>query len=134
MTVLCHQALLYKAVFRAGLPNVVILSGDGLAADHLSVYSNERPTTPFLGIRSARSQYCCGSSATMVVTLPTSAWTPFARMTDYPAIAELAWTNFGCCFKVKMFRFSERHWLISMACLMAIVFSTLFAIMAYSVG
>jgi hypothetical protein len=61
----------------------------------------ERPTTPFLGITSAQSQFCYGSSATMGVTLPTSAWTPFARMTDYPAIAELAWTNFGCCFKGK---------------------------------
>ncbi len=30
------------------LPNIVILSGDGISADHMSVYGYERPTTPFL--------------------------------------------------------------------------------------
>jgi arylsulfatase A-like enzyme len=32
----------------ASLPNVLILSGDGIAAEHMSVYGYERPTTPFL--------------------------------------------------------------------------------------
>jgi arylsulfatase A-like enzyme len=30
------------------LPNILILSGDGIAAEHMSVYGYERPTTPFL--------------------------------------------------------------------------------------
>lgn len=30
------------------LPNIVILSADGLAAGHMSVYGYERPTTPFM--------------------------------------------------------------------------------------
>jgi hypothetical protein len=30
------------------LPNIVILTGDGVAAEHMSVYGYERPTTPFL--------------------------------------------------------------------------------------
>jgi len=30
------------------LPNILVLTGDGIAAEHLSVYGYERPTTPFL--------------------------------------------------------------------------------------
>jgi len=30
------------------LPNIVILTGDGIAAEHMSVYGYARPTTPFL--------------------------------------------------------------------------------------
>lgn len=31
-----------------GLPNILILSGDGLSASHLSLYGYKRPTTPFM--------------------------------------------------------------------------------------
>lgn len=32
----------------SGQPNILILNGDGISADHMSVYGYERPTTPFL--------------------------------------------------------------------------------------
>lgn len=32
----------------SSLPNILILSGDGISADHLSLYGYRRPTTPFL--------------------------------------------------------------------------------------
>jgi arylsulfatase A-like enzyme len=32
----------------SSLPNILLLSGDGISADHLSVYGYGRPTTPFL--------------------------------------------------------------------------------------
>ena len=31
-----------------GLPNILILSGDGISANHMSLYGYERPTTPFM--------------------------------------------------------------------------------------
>ena len=31
-----------------GLPNIIILSGDGLATSHMSVYGYGRSTTPFM--------------------------------------------------------------------------------------
>jgi arylsulfatase A-like enzyme len=33
------------------LPNILILSGDGISASHMSLYGYERPTTPFLDSR-----------------------------------------------------------------------------------
>ena len=39
----------------AGRPNIIIFSGDGIAADHMSVYGYERATTPFL--EQARDQF-----------------------------------------------------------------------------
>jgi arylsulfatase A-like enzyme len=32
----------------SGLPNILILSGDGISASHMSLYGFERPTTPFM--------------------------------------------------------------------------------------
>ena len=43
-----------KLVSSAGgkiLPNILILPGDGISADHMSLYGYERPTTPFLDSR-----------------------------------------------------------------------------------
>ena len=43
-----------KLVSSAGgkiLPNILILSGDGISASHMSLYGYERPTTPFLDSR-----------------------------------------------------------------------------------
>lgn len=37
------------------LPNIIIFSGDGISANHMSVYGYERPTTPFL--KSARDEF-----------------------------------------------------------------------------
>jgi len=37
------------------LPNILIISGDGISANHTSVYGYERPTTPFL--QSARDEF-----------------------------------------------------------------------------
>lgn len=37
------------------LPNIIILSGDGLATSHMSVYGYDRPTTPFMD--SARDEF-----------------------------------------------------------------------------
>lgn len=48
-----------KVAFVAGsdplLPNILIFSGDGISANHMSVYGYERPTTPFL--ESARDEF-----------------------------------------------------------------------------
>lgn len=33
---------------RRNLPNIMILTGDGLSANHMSLYGYERPTTPFM--------------------------------------------------------------------------------------
>jgi arylsulfatase A-like enzyme len=32
----------------SGLPNIMVLTGDGISANHMSLYGYERPTTPFM--------------------------------------------------------------------------------------
>lgn len=39
---------IYSEGASEGLPNILILSGDGISASHMSLYGYERPTTPFM--------------------------------------------------------------------------------------
>ncbi len=74
------------------LPNIVILSSDGLNASHLSVYGYDRATTPFLETLAESSlvaENCFtngGSSAASITSLLTGKWPTQTRVIYPPDI------------------------------------------------